>query len=102
MKNNQSLPNSISHKELNKLLKQASRENPLLKAQKDFDLTEKEEFNQLLASWSDKSNQLLSMLKKKEAIVNKDRKSESIMALGVMSCHINMALQALKVIELDN
>ncbi len=102
MKNNQSLPNSISHKELNKLLKKASKENPPLKAQKDSEITEKEVFNQLLSSWSDKSKQLLSMIKKKEDIVNKDRKSESIMALGAMSAHLNMALQAMKIIELDN
>ena len=102
MKNNQPLPNSISYKELNKLLKEASKENTTIKTQKDFKISEKEEFNQLLSSWSDKSNQLLSLLKKKEAIINKDRESKSIMALGAMSTHINMALQALKVIELDN
>ncbi len=102
MNNNQSLPNSISHKELNKLLKKASKENSPLKTQKDFEIGEKEEFNQLLSSWSDKSNQLLSMLKKKKAIVTTNRSSESIMALGAMSVHIDMALQALKVIELDN
>jgi len=102
LKNNQSLPNSISHKELNKLLKKASKKDLPLKTQRDDEITEKEEFNQLLCSWSDKSNELLSMLKKKEAIVTKDRKSESIMALGAMSAHINMALQALRIIELDN
>ena len=102
MKNNQSLPNSISHKELNKLLKKASKENDLLKDQKDLGISEKEEFNQLLSSWANKSNQMLSMLKKKETIITKGRKSESIMALGAMSAHLNMALQALKVIELDN
>ena len=102
MKNNQSLPNSISHKELNKLLIKASKENPLLKTQKDFEITEKDAFNQLLTSWSEKSNQLLSMLRKKEAVVTKDRKTESVIALGAMSAHINMALHALKVIELDN
>ena len=102
MKNNQSLPDSISHKELNKLLKKASKETSNLKTNKNFKRTEKEEFNELLLSWSDTSNQLLTMLKEKEAIVNKDRKSNSIIALGAMSAHINMALQALKVIELDN
>ncbi len=102
MKNNPSLPNSISHKELNKLLKKASKGNFPIKAQKEYELTEKENFNQLLSLWSDKSNQILSILQKKEAIVTKDRKSKSIMALGAMSAHLNMALQALKVIELDN
>ena len=102
MKNNQSLPDSISHKELDKLLKKASKESSPLKAQEDFELTEKEEFSQLLSSWSDKSNQLLSMLKNKKAVVTKNRKSESIMALGAMSAHIKMALKALKVIELEN
>ena len=102
MKNNQSLPNSISHKELNKLLKKASKGNYQFKPKKDLETTQKEEFNQLLSSWSEKSNQLLSMLKKKEALVNQNRESEAIMALGAMSTHINMALQALKFIELDN
>ncbi len=102
MKNNQSLPNSISHKELNKLLKRASKENAPLKEQQDSEITEKEIFNQLLVSWSDKSNQILSMIKKKEAIITKDRKSESIMAIGAMSAHLNMALQAMRLIELDN
>ena len=102
MNNNQSLPNSISHKELNKLLKKASKGNFPLQAKKEYELTEKEDFNQLLSLWSDKSNQILSILKTKEAIVTKDRKSESIMALGAMSAHVNMALQALKVIESDN
>ena len=99
LNNNKSLPNAISHKELNKLLKKASKENSSLRAQKDFGITDKEEFNQLLSSWSDKSNKLLSMLKKKEAIVTKGRKSKSIIALGAMSAHLNMALQALRIIE---
>ena len=41
------------------------------------------------------------MLNKKEQVLTKNRNSESLMALGAMGAHINMALQALKATGFD-
>ena len=102
MESKRSLPNSISHKDLDRLLKKASKEDLISDAKKDLETLENEEFNELLLSWSEKSYKLVSMLEKKDCSITKGRNSKSIMAMGAIGAHLNMALQALRVIELDN
>ena len=95
-----SSPNSISHKELSILLKKAFKEKVIDEYPSD-EVEQTEKFNQLLSCWSEKSHQILHMLNKKEALVTKDKNSKSLIALGAMGAHLNMALQALKSIESD-
>ena len=68
----------------------------------DNKLKEKEkEFNDLIINWTETSQKILLMLNNKHQIVTKNRNPKSIMALGAMGAHINMALQALKSRESD-
>ncbi len=101
MQNNEISPTSISHKELNILLKKAIKEESFNDSSNKSDDTKYKEFNDLVSSWSETSQKILLLLNKKEDLVTKDRSTKSVMALGAMGAHINMALQALKAAEYD-
>ena len=101
MQNNEISPTAISHKELNILLKKALKEESFIDSPNKFDATKYKEFNDLVSSWSEISQKILLLLNKKEDLVTKDRSAKSVMALGAMGAHINMAIQALKAAEHD-
>ena len=101
MQNNEISPSAISHKELNILFKKAIKEESSNDSSNLFDHSKYKEFNNLVSSWSETSQKILLLLNKKEDFVTKDRSSKSVMALGAMGAHINMALQALKAAEYD-
>ncbi len=101
MENNQHSPNSISHKELNILLKKAIKESTEIKDSGIHDNINNQEFNDLILNWSETSRKILLILQKKETLIATNRNSKSLMAFGAMGAHINMALQALKAAELD-
>ena len=103
MDNKNFFQNSISHKELNSYL---------IKAKKDIDLisnnspdnafTEEQEFNKLVEDWSETSKKLLLMINNNQnKIFSEKRNPKSLMALGAMGVHINMALQALRATRSD-
>ncbi len=100
MSHNQFSPNSISHKDLNNLLKKAIKDKISINNDDETDIIIDKEFNNLISSWSETSKKILLMLNNKEEII-KDKNSKSLIALGAMGAHMNMALQALKSIELD-
>tara|TARA_Y100001968_G_C19316418_1_gene696941 strand:+ start:675 stop:983 length:309 start_codon:yes stop_codon:yes gene_type:complete len=99
--NNHFSPNAISHKDLNILLNKAKKDNQSKDALTDHENYKNEEFKNLISNWSETSQKILLLLNKEEQIVNKNRNSKSIMALGAMGAHINMALQALKSTDFD-
>ncbi len=101
MNESNKLPQAISHKKLSFLL---------LNAQKDkFANSEETEQNnkfqdELLAELDDWEISTKSLLKKISARDEKhlqDKSSNSIMALGAMEVHLNMALQALQRFKKD-
>ena len=97
-----SFPESISHKKLNKLFSNAQKE---LKDESNINsefLEEKEDFEELLTTWSSISKELLENLKKSESDLKDIKGSKSLLALGAMEAHINMALQALKASETED
>ena len=55
-----------------------------------------QEFNDLITDWTNTSQKILLMLKKKDQFSTKNRNPKSLIAFGAMGAHINMALQALK------
>ena len=59
-------------------------------------ITEEQEFNDLIKNWTETSQKILLLMNKKEKVFTKNKNSKSIMAFGAMGAHINMALQALR------
>ena len=64
-------------------------------------INESEEFKDLIRNWTKTSKQILLMLNKKDQVPTKNRNPKSLMALGAMGAHINMALQTLKATGFD-
>ena len=62
----------------------------------DHESYKNQEFNALITDWTEKSQKILLMLNKNDQISTKNKNSKSLIALGAMGAHINMALQALK------
>ena len=90
------LPNSISYKQLDSLLKTAKqvannsgRENNTLSS-------EEEAFLNLLISWSTVSKELIEKLRQKNSNIFHQKAPKSLMALGALEVHLNMAVEAHK------
>ena len=93
------IPASISHKKLTSLLSEAYKEKGGEITKSIKQQQELEEYRELIDNWTTLSKQLLSKLKKKEDYIIEGKDSISIMALGAMEVHLNMAIQALKASE---
>ena len=59
------------------------------------------EFDDLITNWKETSQKILLILNNKQEVLTKNKNSKSLVALGAMGAHINMALQALKATESD-
>ncbi len=101
MNNNPLSPNSISHKELNALLSKAKKEISTIDNTGSDEINENQEFNDLIKDWTKISQEILSMINKKDEVLTKNINPKYLMAFGAMGAHINMALQALKATGLD-
>ena len=88
--------NAISHKQLNDFLIKAKKDIPLHDSSENNKNKEEQEFNDLLKSWTEKSQKILLIMNSKEKVFTQNRDPKSLMAYGAMCAHINMALQALK------
>ena len=60
-----------------------------------------QKFNDLVKDWTKTSKNILLMMKEKEKISQNNPNPKSLLALGAMGAHINMALQALKATDFD-
>ena len=99
MSESNNLPQAISHKKLSFLLSNAQKDkftNP--QDNEIYDQEQEELINQLL-NWELSTKSLLKNISKRNENLLKDKTSESIMALGAMEVHLNMALQALNVFK---
>ena len=56
---------------------------------------EKIEFDELLNNWEIVTKNLIKTISKRNQNLLKDKSSNSLIALGAMEVHLNMALQAL-------
>ncbi len=88
------IPASISHKELHSHLINAYKESTfeLLSSEKDLD--NQEEFEDLTTNWIESTKDLINFLKKNQESLAEGKTSNSVMALGAMEVHINMAINA--------
>ena len=101
MSESNNLPQAISHKKLTYLM---------LNAQKDFNISddtlnpdnlEKQEFDELINNWETLTKDVIKTITKRNKNLLKDKSSNSLIALGAMEVHLNMALQALNAFKKD-
>ena len=63
--------------------------------QKNTESLEKQEFDELINHWETLTKDVIKTISKRNKNLLKDKSSNSLMALGAMEVHLNMALQAL-------
>ena len=94
MSDSNNLPQAISHKKLSFLLHNAQKDRFFNSENTETQNAEKE-FLDEVNNWESITKDLMKKISKQNDIVLKDKTSNSIMALGAMEVHLNMALQAL-------
>ena len=102
MNESNKLPQAISHKKLSFLLLNAKKD-------KFASSEESEQYNKLqdellaeLDNWELSTKSLLKKISSRNEKYLKDKSSNSIMALGAMEVHLNMALHALQAFKKDS
>ena len=95
MSESNNLPQAISHKKLTNLMLHAQKEIHALDDTTNIDDLEKIEFDELVNNWEIATKDVIKTISKRNKNLLKDKSSNSLMALGAMEVHLNMALQAL-------
>ena len=95
MSESNNLPQAISHKKLSFLLLKAQKDSHFSDESAEIESPEKREFQELINNWEASTQILVNELSKKKENLLKDKSPSSLIALGAMEVHLNMALQAL-------
>jgi hypothetical protein len=83
----------------------------MLNAQKDLNASddkknteslEKQEFDELINNWETVTKDVIKTISKRNKNLLKNKSSNSLIALGAMEVHLNMALQALNAFKKDS
>ena len=96
------LPQAISHKKLSFLLLNAQKDNFASLEGNETYYDEQDELIKELDNWESSTKSILKKISKKNEKYLKENSSSSLMALGAMEVHLNMALQALQAFRRDN
>ncbi|WP_320673643.1 hypothetical protein [Prochlorococcus sp. MIT 1341] len=96
-----SVPNEISHKDLNSLLLSALKESYSSSNDLPESNAKEESFKIILAEWTNMSKTIVETLRTKHPSIIKDLKPKQAMALGALEVHLSMALQARFAIDTD-
>tara|TARA_Y100000589_G_scaffold330359_1_gene379756 strand:+ start:5154 stop:5465 length:312 start_codon:yes stop_codon:yes gene_type:complete len=102
MNESNNLPRAISHKELSFLLLKAHKDQITNLEEKDDSIIAKEALTEDMNNWELITKELLKNFSKRDNNLFQDKNPNSLMALGAMEVHLNMALQALKAFQEDN
>ncbi|ABM72737.1 possible MATH domain [Prochlorococcus marinus str. MIT 9515] len=102
MSESNNLPQAISHKKLTYLMLNAQKDINSINEEKDFISQEKQEFDELINKWEIISKDVIKTISKRNKDLLKDKSSNSLIALGAMEVHVNMALQALNAFKKDS
>ena len=102
MSESNNLPQAISHKKLTHLMQNAQKELYASDDSKNADNLEEREFHELINDWELVTKDVVERISKRNKNLLKDKSSNSLMALGAMEVHLNMALQALNVFNKDS
>ena len=89
------LPQAISHKKLTHLMLNAQKELHSSDDPINTNNLEKIEFDDLINDLEIVTKDVIKIISKRNKNLLKDKSSNSLMALGAMEVHLNMALQAL-------
>mgnify|MGYP001434525761 CR=1 FL=1 len=96
MKEFDSLPERISHKQLNRLLSSAPKDKIEGGKADSEESNQYEEFKNLISEWNQLSDQLLGIIRKEPEQITTDKEKKEIMALGAFKAHLFMAIEASK------
>ncbi len=102
MSESNNLPQSISHKKLSYLMLNAQKDVSFSDELGNIDDTEKREFNDLISNWENITKDVIKTISKRNKNLLNDKSSNSLIALGAMEVHLNMALQALNAFNKDS
>ena len=95
MSESNNLPQAISHKKLTYLMSHAQKELHASHNTTNTNDLEKIEFDELINNWKIVTKDVIKTISKRNKNLLKDKSSNSLMALGAMEVHLNLALQAL-------
>ena len=102
MSESNNLPQSISHKKLTYLMLNAQKDINAIDDKKNIESLEKQEFDELINNWENVTKDVIKTISKRNKKVLKDKSSNSLIALGAMEVHLNMAIQALNAFKKDS
>ena len=102
MSESNNLPQAISHKKLTYLMLNAQKDINASDEKNNNDNSEKREFNELINNWEIVTKEVIKTISKRNKNLLKDKSSNSLIALGAMEVHLNMALQALNAFKKDS
>ena len=102
MSESNNLPQAISHKKLTHLMLNAQKEFYASADTENTDSPEKKEFDALINEWEIVTKDVIKTISKRNKNLFKGKSSNSLMALGAMEVHLNMALQALNAFKKDS
>ena len=95
MSESNNLPQAISHKKLSYLMLKAQKDSHFSNELAEIENPEKKEFEELIKNWEDSTKKGVDELSKRKDNLLNDKSPNSLIALGAMEVHLNMALQAL-------
>tara|TARA_Y100001978_G_scaffold133449_1_gene119320 strand:- start:319 stop:627 length:309 start_codon:yes stop_codon:yes gene_type:complete len=101
MNESNKLPQAISHKKLSFLLLNAQKDKFTYSEETEQNNKLKVEFLAELDDWELSTKSLLKKISSKNEKYLQEKSPNSLMALGAIEVHLNMALQALKVFKKD-
>ena len=102
MSESNNLPQAISHKKLTYLMLNAQKDLNASDDKKNTESLEKQEFDELINNWETVTRDVIKTISKRNKNLLKNKSSNSLIALGAMEVHLNMALQALNAFKKDS
>ena len=102
MSESNNLPQAISHKKLTYLMLNAQKDLNASDEKKNTESLEKQEFDELVNNWETVTKDVIKSISKRNKNLLKNKSSNSLIALGAMEVHLNMALQALNAFKKDS
>ncbi len=102
MSESNNLPQAISHKKLSLLMLNAQKDLNASDEKNNTDNSEKREFDELINNGEIVIKEVIKTISKRNKNLLKDKSSNSLIALGAMEVHLNMALQALSAFKKDS
>ena len=101
MNDSNKLPQAISHKKLSFLLLNAKKDKFASSGENEQYTKSQNELIAELDNWELSTKSLLKKFSNRNEQYLQDKSSDSLMALGAMEVHLNMALQALRGFKKD-